>query len=263
MKDVESVNVFEAPEYSREVLTKYLEGQARKEGIINKRNLETLEGIRIVHRPFRRITWELENPTGSEEKRSISYVDEQLSSSISDSDRRFLLWRPRYANLRIIETDASEVGHSEIDNTEAVKKVVDDLILHRWNGQELDEELRPKLRSLQADPLSAIALIIPRSPYGLKREETIIAERKEIHSFVLASSLVTNCSPKDIMISAEIGERVFVKTIVAEFHDISNDNMRVLLLETPGSESLRDAQKSGFALTRICGLYPECLDMIG
>jgi len=263
IKDVKSVKVFEAPDYSIEALTKYLEGQIRREGIISKRDLETLEDIRVVHRPFRRIIWELESPTESEGKRSISYIDEQLSSIISDSDHRFLLWRPRYSDLGLAERDASEVCYSGIDNTEAVKKVVEDLILHRWNGQELDEELRPKLRSLQADPLSAIALIIPRSPYGLKREETILAERKEIHSFVLASSLVTNCSPKDIMVSAEISERVFVKTVTAEFRDSSDETMRLLHLETPGSASLKDAQKSGLALTRLCKLYPECVDIIG
>jgi len=257
------VKVFEAPDYNIEALTKYLEGQIRKEGIIKKRNLETLEDIRVVLRPFRRIIWELESASESERKRSISYIDEQLSSSISDSDHRFLLWRPRYSDLGLVEKDTSEVCYSRIDNTEAVEKVVEDLIFHRWNGQTLDAELRPKLRSLQADPLSAIALIIPRSPYGLKREETILAERKEIHSFVLASSLVTNCSPKDIMVSAEVSERVFVKTFTAVFRDGSHDTVRLLHLETPGSASLRDAQKSGLALTRLCKLYPECMDIVG
>ena len=257
------MKVFEAPEYSHDAMTKYLEGQAKKEGIVNKKNLETLEGIRVFYRPFRKITLILESPSGSEGKRSISYVDEQFSSIISDSDHRFLLWKPRYANLRILETNSSEGEYSVSENSEAVKKVVDDLILHRWNGQELDEELRPKLRSLKVDPLSAIALIIPRSPQGLKREDTILAERKEIHSFVPASSLVTNCSPKDIMVSAEVGERVSVRTILAEYQDVSNDNKRLLFLETPGSVSLRDAQKSGFALTRICDLYPDCKNAFG
>ena len=252
------MKVFETPEYSHDDMTKYLEGQVKKEGIVNKRNLETLEGIRVFYRPFRKITLILENPLNSEEKKSTSYVDEQLSSIINDSDHRFLLWRPRYANLSTLEADSSEGGDSMSDNSEAVKKLVADLILQRWNGQELDEELRPKLRNLQADPLSAIALIIPRSPHGLRREETILAERKETHAYVLASSLVANCSSKDIMVSAEIGERVSVRTILAEYQDISNDNKRLLFLETPGSGSLRDAQKSGYALTRICDLYPDC-----
>ena len=256
------MKVFEDPDYSDEDFTKYLEGQIRKEGIITKRDLETLEGIQVVQRPFRRITLELEDATGSKEKRSNSYIDEQMSSVIIDGDHRFLLWRPRYENLKILETDDNTVSYSGIDNTEAVKNVVDELVLHRWKGQELDEELRPKLRNLQADPLSAIALIVPRSPHGLKREEKILADRKEIHSFILASSLVTNCTAKDIMVSAEVGERVFVKTIVAEYRNIMDDSMRLLLLEAPGAGSLRETQKSGAALARICSLYPECTEMI-
>ncbi|TFH03324.1 MAG: hypothetical protein E4H14_16860 [Candidatus Thorarchaeota archaeon] len=251
------MKVFETPDYSHEELTKYFEGQIKTEGIISKRNLETFEGIRDFYRPFRKITMIMESPLNSEEKISTSYVDEQLSSIINDSSHRFLLWRPRYANLSVLDADSSIGEYSMSDNSEAVKRMVDDMILQRWNGQELDEELRPKLRDLQADPLSAIALIIPRSPHGLRREETILAERKETHAYVLASSLVTNCSSKDIMVSAEIGERVSVRTILAEYHDISNDNKRLLFLETPGSDSLRDAQKSGYALTRIYDLYPD------
>ncbi|TFG29642.1 hypothetical protein EU528_09340 [Candidatus Thorarchaeota archaeon] len=257
------MKVFETPNYSQEAVTEYLEGQIKKEGFVNKRDLETLEGIRDIDRSFRKITLILESPISSEEKISISYVDEQLSSIINDSDHRFLLWRPRYANLSVLDADLSIGSYSMSDNSEAVKTVVEDLILQRWNGQELDEELKPKLRDLQADPLSAIALIIPRSPHSLKREEKILAERKQVHSYVLASSLVTNCSSKEIMVSSEIGEQVSVKTIVAEYQDISSGNKRLVFLETPGSDSLRDAQKSGYALTRICDLYPDCKHLFG
>ena len=45
---------------------------------------------------------------------------------------------------------------------------------------------------------------------------------------------------------------------LAEYQNISNDNKRLLFLETPGSDSLRAAQKSGYALTRISNLYPDC-----
>jgi hypothetical protein len=257
------VKVFEAPEISKEALTKYFDGQVQREGLISKRDLETFEGFSILYRPFREITWILESSIGTERKTSVSFIDEQLSSIISDSDHRFLLWRPRYANLETIELEENEVAYTEIDNTEAVENVVNDLMRERWTGQELDEELRPKLRSLQADPLTSIALIVPRSPHGLKREEAILVERSEVHSFVLASSLVTNCSPKDIMLSAVITEQVFVKTIVAKYRANSDKNLRLLFLEISGSSSLRDAKKSGLALTRICQLYPDFIGIIG
>ncbi len=257
------MKVFEAPVYSNKELTKFFEGQKLKEGVINKKSLETLEEVRIVHRPFRKITWSLEAPTGSADKKSVSFIDERLCSQIDDSDHRFLLWRPRYATLKITETEESEIEQPETEDLDSVKKVVDDLMLHRWNGQELDDELRPKLRSLQADPLTSIALIVPRSPYGLKREETILVERKEVHSFVLASSLVTNSDSKDIMVSADIGEWVFVETAMANYRHMKDDSSRLLFLETPGSGSLRDALKSGRALARICDLYPDCIGLIG
>ena len=79
---------------------------------------------------------------------------------------------------------------------------------------------------------------------------------------MLASSLVTNSDPKDIMVEAEIGERVFVQTIVAQYRDLLKNENRFLFLETPGSESLQDSRKSGKALARISELYPECIDLI-
>ena len=259
-KDVDSVKAFEVLKYNTKELTKFVEGRIRREGVINKRNLETLENLRVVYRPFRRVTWNLESYTGSIRKRSSSFIDEQLSSRIEDSDHRLLLWRPRYADLQIVDLGWDDPDID--DNIDSIKEILDDLMRERWTGQELDEELRPKLRSLQSDPLTSIAFIIPRSPHGLKREEKILVKRKEIHSFILASSLVTNSDPKDIMLSAEIGNRVFVETVFAQYRDLSNDSLRFLYLETPGARSLIDTQRAGKALMRICDLYPECIDLI-
>ena len=256
------MRVFDTPEYSRESLTRFFEGQTRTEGVIKRKKLETLERVRIVLRPFREVMWKLESPTGVEEKTSVSYIDEQLSSYISDPNHRLLLWRPRYAGLRIDESDEVDFEIIESTNTKAVERVIDDLIQQRLRGQELDEELRPKLRSLQADPLSAIALIVPRTPYSIQGEKQILEERKESHSFVMASSLVTNCSPKDIMTAVGMGESVYVKTIIAEYRDVSTDGIRILVIETPGSGSLQDARRSGQALNRICDLYPECTELL-
>lgn len=248
---------FEAPDYSMEILTKFFERHTRKVGIISKRSLETLEQVTMLYRPFRKILFELETASGR--KKAVSFIDEQLSPSIADNDHRFLLWRPRLASFNI--EDVNE-DHAELDNVESIKQIVDDLILDRWNGQELDDELHPKLRSLQADPLTTITFLVPRSPYGIKREDKILAERNEIHSFVIASSLVTNCSPKDIMLSAEVEDRVFVETVSAQYRSTTDDSQRTLYLETPGSNSLQDALKSGRALTRICDLYPDCIETI-
>jgi len=260
-KDEFSLKVFEAPEYTTDELKEFFERQIRREGILKKRELEILDGIQIVERPFRRISWKLENPSGFEKKVRSSFIDEELASMINDSDHRFLLWRPRYAILQVKESE-DLVDIPFIDNVDAVQEVVDELVLMRWKGQELDDELKPRLRNIQADPLSAIALIVPRTPYGLKREAKLLEERRDIHSFVIASSLIMNCSPKEIVTGVDTGERVFVKTIVAKYCDVSNKMSRILFLETPGASSLRDAQKSGLALKRICDLYPEYKELI-
>jgi hypothetical protein len=252
-----SLKVFETPRYETETIAKFLEGQVRSEGIFKKKALESLEGFRIIHRPFRRVTWKIENSRTPEEKTSTSFIDEILSVNVSDSDHRFLLWRPHYTRLKIL--DSEKAGKSFSDgNIDEIQEVIDELISLRWKAQELDDDLRPKLRSLQADPLTAISLIVPRTPHGLKREQKLLADRNDIHSYILASSLVTNTSPKDIVTSAEVHERVFVETIVAEYRDLENGDMSNQFFETPGSKSLYDTKRSGKALTRIFQLYPEC-----
>ena len=90
----------------------------------------------------------------------------------------------------------------------------------------------------------------------------MLDERKWSHAYVMASSLVSNCSPKDVVLSAELGTRVHIETVVAEYRKIENGETRLLLLETPGTLTLRDAQKAGSAITRICQLYKTCSDRI-
>ncbi|MFW9833408.1 MAG: hypothetical protein ACFFEK_05385 [Candidatus Thorarchaeota archaeon] len=249
------MNIFESLNFNEESLTKFLEGQAKSKGVLSRSKHEILERVEVLYRPFRKITWSLEKLRNSEQCTSVSYIDEVMSPIVGDRDHRFLLWRPRYANLKVLNSEDVKQQYSENTSLEAIQNVIDELILNRWRGQELDEELRPTLRSLQADPLAAIALIIPRSPYGMKREEELIQERKELHSFVLASSLVTNCSQKDIVVSAEIGDSVSVETLVARYRDTSTEESRLLFLEMSGADSLQGAKKQGSALSRVCTLY--------
>jgi hypothetical protein len=260
---LEKMKVFETPDFADDTVTKFFEGRTHTSGVFKRTPLERLESVRTTHRPFRRVLFKLEGVTGSEVKTSTSFVDEQLSSQIKDDDHRFLLWRPLYASLKLLDASEKEVSESVIDKSNYTQEVVNTLLLHRWNSQELDDEIAPKLRSLQADPLVSVAFIIPRSPYGLKHEQRILSKRAEVHSFVLASSLIANCAPKDIIVSGEVCEQVFAKTIIAEYRNVSNGNPRILILETPGSNSLREALRSGQALTRICELYPDFIELIG
>ncbi len=249
-----------AREYTDSVIRDFLESEVQKEGLMKRRVLESFERFMVLNRPFRRVTLTL-NGDGSDSgirKTTSTLIDEDFAGLVSDTDHMFLLWRPRLAKIFEESANEDEGGDQHTGNQDAVQAVIDELIRLRWKGQERDDELRPKLRSIQADPLSAIAFVIPRSPGGIRREEKILEELGDSHAYVLASSLVTNCSPRDVIISYEIGERVYVETIVAEYRNIENNESRLLLLETSGTKSLREAKKVAGALLRVCQLYEPC-----
>ena len=254
----------QTPNYSDTEVRKFLASKAKKKGFRAKNVIESFERFWVLYRPFRHITLKIsgiDSETGIS-KFSKSVIDEDLTRSITDIDHRFLLWRPRVVNLNEESITEERKGNQYSGNEESVQEVIDEMVRLRLKGQEKDDELRLKIRSLQADPLSSIAFIVPRSPGGIRREEKLLDERKWSHAYVMASSLVSNCSPKDVILSAEIGNRVYVETVVAEYRKIENDETRLLILETPGTSSLRDAQKTGSALTRICQLYKTCSDRI-
>ena len=249
-----------AKDYTDNVIRDFLESEVQKEGLMKRRALESFERFIVLNRPFRRVTLTLNGDDSDSgiRKTTSTLIDEDFAGLVSDTDHMFLLWRPRLTKIFEGTTNEDEELNQYVDNEKAVRAVLDELIRLRWKGQERDDELRPKLRSLQADPLSAIAFIIPRSPGGIRREEKILGELGDSHAYVLASSLVTNCSPRDVILSYEIGERVYVETIVAEYRNIENNETRLLLLETSGTKSLREAKKVAGALLRVCQLYEPC-----
>ena len=249
-----------ARDYTDDVINDFLESEVQKEGLLKRRPLESFERFIVLNRPFRPITLTLDGVDSDSGlgKTASSLIDEDFAGLITDTDHMFLLWRPRLAKLFGGSVNKEEEIDQYRDNKKAIQDVLDELIRLRWKGQERDEELRPKLRSLQADPLSAIAFIVPRSPGGIRREEKLLTELGDSHAYVLASSLVTNCSPRDIIISCEIGERVYVETVVAEYLNVENNTTRLSFLETSGTKSLREANKAAGALLRICQLYESC-----
>ncbi|MHA2024806.1 MAG: hypothetical protein ACW98U_02800 [Candidatus Thorarchaeota archaeon] len=253
---------FKTSEYTDYQINEFLESEIKTEGLLAKRNVELLERVSILYRPFRHIILRITGTVPGSEKTTSSLIDEDFAGFINDPDHKFLLWRPRLASIYEESIVEDEEPDEYPGNVKAVQEILDELVSLRWKAQEEDDELRPKLRSLQADPLSTIALIVPRSPGGLRREEEILEKRKGTHAYVLASSLVTNCSPRDIILSAEIGERAYVETIAAEYRDIESNTTRVLILETPGTKSFLDAKKAARASVRICQLYDSCYEKI-
>ena len=242
-------------------LEEILQKKAKTTGLLTKKPIETLESYKVVYRPFKRVTLNITGLRVGDTSKTVSLIDEELAPLIQDSDHRLLLWRPNYSNLRTIADDTIELDKELDSNEDSLQGIIDDMMEERWTSQELDEEMRPKLRRLQADPLTTISIILPRFPGGLRKEQLILEERKASHAYILATSLVTNCSPRDIITSVDISERVFIETIIAIYRAIDGTS-RLLLLESPGTNSLNGAVKAGMALTRLCKLYGNCRNLV-
>ncbi len=242
-------------------LEQILQKKAKTKGLVAKKPIETLESYKVVYRPFRRVTLNITGVRVNDTSQTVSLIDEELAPLIQDSNHRILLWRPNYSDLRTIADDAIELEKKIDFNEDSLQRIIDDMMEERWTSQELDEEMRPKLRRLQADPLTTISIILPRFPGGLRKEQVLIDERKASHAYILATSLVTNCTPRDIITSADIGERVLVETIIAIYRAIDGTS-RLLVLEVPGTNSLNGAVKAGMAITRLCKLYVNCRTLV-
>jgi len=239
-------------QWSDAEIEKFLAQQVEKRGRFSRHPTEELTHFKRVMRPFRRVTFQLSRLNSEATHTCRSLVDEQGAALVTDQNHRFLLWRPRYVDL---DTYEDEADIHLPDNTDHVRTAIDEMVSIRWQGQEQDDELRPKLREIQKDPLAVITMIVPRQPAGLRREEKMLEESREAHAYVIASSMITNSTPKDIILSYELGAQVLVETVVAQFTSISEDGERWLFLEMADSTSLTATMKAGSALTRIAGLY--------
>ncbi len=235
-----------------------LQKQAKSTGFRSKNPIEKLESYRVALRPFRKIILNVTKSQSDESFQAYSLFDEELFPYVTDDSHQMLLWRPTRSEAKCTSEDMD--FESSIDK-EALQNIIDEILEKRWQFQEHNEELRPKLKRLQLDPLAAVTFLVPRTPGGIRKEQAIIDDRKESHAYVLATSLLTNTSPKDIITSADIGDLVLIETIIAEYK-AEDGNSRLLALETPGTKSFTEAIKAGKALTRLCELYGECREIV-
>ncbi|TFG33312.1 hypothetical protein EU527_08410 [Candidatus Thorarchaeota archaeon] len=238
-------------------LEMFLEEQIKSEGILKKRPIEILESYKTIRRPFRKITLHTTEISTDYQKKAYSFIDENLAILVQNQDQRMLLWRPNYARLEsdtlngMLIEDESQSAHEDI------QRIIDDILELRWNIQLLDDEMKPKLKRIQADPLSAIAFILPRAPTSRKHEQKLLEKTRGSNAFILATSLVTNTSQKEIIISADVGKRVLVSTAIANYRG-NDDSQRMLALEFPKPCTLYEAMKNGSALTRLCTINSDC-----
>ncbi len=235
-----------------------LEKLVKKSGFLSKKPQEVLEDYQIIYRPFKRVTLKLIGINSDEIVTKESLIDAELAPLVVDDAHRLLLWRPKYIECETF-TDTSK--EDPVLDHVAIQSVIDEMMEQRWHAQDFDEEMRPKLRRLQADPLSTFSVILPRTPGGIRKEKELVKDRAPMHAYILATSLVTNSTSKEIITSADIGNTISIETIIATYRN-DDGATRVLALETPGTNSLKEAIKSGRALTRLCELYGECREKV-
>ena len=247
---------FAGIELEPSAVEKMLISRTSSEGLLRRRYIEQFVRYWILKRPVRQIKFRVRSLRTEQVRVETSFLDEGLAVEIDERDHVMLLWRPKYKYVRRLTTNMDS-STAMIAREEEIQNVVEGILSHRYEAQEYDDELGPELRKAQADPIGTIAFIVPRSPVGVRREKKMLEQRSPLHAYVLASSLITNTDPKDVIESAEIGESVLVDTAVGEYRGIDDGATRYLFMENPGAASLLEAIKFGRPLTRVGQLYPS------
>jgi hypothetical protein len=184
-----------------------------------------------------------------------SLIDEQLASRVKVFDERLLLWRPRYVGLKPVDEARDEPVPAA---NRVLKVVIEELLQHRARAQDALTEIGPDLHRLQADSLSPLSLVLPRYLFRGKRERVLAERQQPFAGTLLATSLVTNCTPDLTIQAAVLEDRVGVGTVIGEYRDLETAATRLLALEAPGAASLKAAFNAGRALTRLCELSRSC-----
>jgi hypothetical protein len=244
------VRVLSTREFDSGAVQEFFESKSKKRGLFKREPLEDVIHFPLIWRPFRFVRWLDEE----DECAGISLIDEELASSVELSeDEQILLWRPRYSNLEINECeDCKPIESSAAIDEDSVQKIVDALVKRRNAAQDAFEELAPGGRG--ADPQSALALVIPRTPGRARKKEKIADEIRYHHGILAGTSLVSDVAQEAKVQRGEISDRVYVGTYLAEFRNHKTDDIRLGAMETPGASSLRAAWSLGRALTRLCEL---------
>lgn len=257
------MQIIEGMDFEGEAVESFLQSRVRHEGLIRRKPMEELTRFEILWRPFREVLFKVVNMTGEPESPSISLVDESLGRIVKETDHRMLLWRPKYSQVPLRQIEQADDVMVDKNSQTSVESVIDEIITKRKESQEFDDEIGPELRRAQADPIGTIALIVPRSPGGVRREKKMLEDRSPSHAYVLASSLVTNTSPKDIITSATLGRLAYVHTVIVEYESLDDGCMRHVALEAANASTLTEAEVSGKPLTRLCELYPVAQNIFG
>jgi hypothetical protein len=180
---------------------------------------------------------------------------------VVEETEQLLLWRPRYAEVPSIPIQTTSDIPS-LPSVSYIQEFVEREMESRNSRIDASSELREELQDRQPLHRSTMSLILPRSPSSLREQEAINRRKREADSWLKAKSLLMNLKLTDQPSYVEIGERIFVNTVVLYYQSLSFDNERITVLENPLSNSLEDAEVSGRALTRLAFLNKQCFKLL-
>ncbi len=247
------MKVFEIEEFGDGEIESFFRKRAKRKGILSKQELESVAVSQPIRRPFRLVRFGASRIKTNQKVTFRSLVDETLAPLALISDDWFLMWRPRYTEKRIQSIDKSIISTNALESDDDnLRNFIDAFVKKIQESRKALLGMDEELRGIQLGLGAAFPFLIPRSPKSRHRENDLALERKSIHSFSVAASLVTNCPLEYRIDSFEIEERVYIQTIMAIFQDIESRKERFLFLENIGAGSLDRALQNGIALSRIC-----------
>jgi len=252
-----AMKMFTGPTFSHELLHSLANARTKKKGLLSREPLEIFEIKHPIMRGFRQVDFFDEN----DELIASSLLDVEMASMVEILEERLLLWRPLYVGLTKEDTPF-EFSTNTIKQ-EDLEIVLNEMISIRKEACIELDELKNEFGSAQDGwKSSTMSLFVPRTPSSLRKQEKIADAKRTVEGVVKAISLVTNCPLESKIESARMGEYVLVQTTFLRFIINEDGSMRILVLENPSSEDIKEALMKGRALTRLLELNKGCSDYI-
>lgn len=223
----------------------------RKRGVLKRVEIEEVQFRFPVFRPLKRIHFY----DGLNVEVSTSLIDEELSGLTIDFNEHILLWRPLYFELTHSIDHESETA---ADNSSNVQDIVDNIVDIRLNTHQDLQDFEPQMRDVKVNWRSTTSLLVPRTPSSLKKQEEVEDHQRMMIGILTATSIIMNCKNEDRIEFGKIGESIYVETAVLRYARIDTTSTRIVALEFPNIDTIREAERAGRALTRLCSINKSC-----
>ncbi len=249
------MHVIQSGEFSNEDESKYLVSRMQTRGILRKTHLEELERVQTFLRPLMIVSF-LDD---DEQLISKSLLDASFVQCTQDLDLQLLLWRPKYLSLEIKDADFPIIPKIVSEDTSYHATGYLNSLLSKWNeAQQLMDDMSDDVRKIQLDRRSLVAFILPRTPSNVRKEDEIYGIHSKLNGYLLAYSLVLNCTKESTIARYKITSNIYLKTTIAKYRHIETNEINYRVLEHAGCKSIRDAEKNGAVLQRLLTLQPNC-----